>query len=279
MNMETPRPEDPAPATAEPVKGDAAAPPSPPGGANSINGTPWPPTAPPGAAYHAAHLPAAADAQPEPTPTEPEWPAPEPLTRSAASRRQQILTGVAVVAVIGALGFPLGWLWSSVAPWLPAQVSGGQLLYADPEGEQLAGGESWFILLSIGAGILFAVVAWFALRRFRGSVMVAALGIGSIVTGWIAWWYGHNIGLNHALDLARHAKDGAIIKIPPSLRIKQPGKVAFWHHLPYLGGDILYVAVAALAVYVAFVGFSASPSLHLRRTAPQTPPPMGPQAF
>ena len=181
--------------------------------------------------------------------------------------------GLGVAVVIGALGFPLGWLWSNVAPWLPVQVSGNELFYADPEGEQRAGAESWFILLSLGTGILLAVIVWFALRRFRGSIMVAALAIGSVATGWIAWWFGHNLGRTHALDVARTAKDGAILQFPPDLRIKSPGNVAHWHHLPYLGGVILYVALAAVAVYAILVGFSMSPSLIGRGRRPVPAPP------
>ena len=48
--------------------------------------------------------------------------------------------------------------------------------YADPEGEQRAAQEGWFIVLSIVAGILMAILVFFLLRRFRGSVTAAALG-------------------------------------------------------------------------------------------------------
>jgi hypothetical protein len=277
MNTETPMPDDPAPGTAEPSLWA-------PDGTGSVSGVSgngdtvsgaaaWPAVAPPGGPYNTGHLPAATDAGAAAA-----WQVPVEPTVPAVSRRAQILVGLAVAVVIGALGFPLGRLWSAVAPWLPAQLSGGNLYYADPEGEQLAGQESWFILLSIGTGILFALITWFALRRFRGPVTVAALALGSVATGWIAWWYGHNIGLAHARDVARHAKDGAIIKLPPALRIKSPGNVAFWHHIPYLGGVILYVAVAALVVYSILAYFNTSPSLEHRRTAQPSPAAADPTA-
>lgn len=190
------------------------------------------------------------------------------------SWRNRILIGAALAIVVAVLGFPLGWAWSTFAPWLPAQVSGNELLYADPEGEQRAAQESWFILLSLGLGIVLALLVWFGLRRFRGSVMVAALAIGSIATGWIAWWYGHNIGRTAAFAKARTAKDGALIKLPPDLRIKPAGNLGHWHGLPYLGGDLLYVAVGSVAVYVILVGFSSNPFLNRRRADKAQPQPV-----
>jgi len=185
----------------------------------------------------------------------------------AASLGARWIAGVVVAVVVALLGFPLGWLWSSVAPWLPVQVYDNALYYADPEGEQRAGAESWFIILSFGAGIVLAIIVWVVLRRFRGAIMAFGLGLGSVVTGWLAWRFGHTIGLGAARDAARRAKDGTILRYPPDLRIKSPGNVAHWHSIPYITGDVLYVAVAALGVYLLLVLVSVSPSLGLRRRA------------
>ena len=64
------------------------------------------------------------------------------------------LTALAVAAVIAVLGLPLGWIWSSFAPWLPGVIQSDGLFLQQPYGEQRAGQETWFILLSIGAGVL-----------------------------------------------------------------------------------------------------------------------------
>jgi len=252
VNTETPASEDPA---AHQPSAESA-----PAG--------WSPIMPSGAGYETGHLPAASDADFQKVwvvPTAPADPG-EPL-------KARLLVAAGVAVVVALLGFPLGWLWSSVAPWLPVRVSGNELFYAEPEGEQRAAAEGWFIVLSIGAGIVVALVVWFALRRFRGSLTIAGLAIGSTIAGWLAWRFGHNIGRSTANNLARHAKDGTLLKFPPDLRIKPVGNIGQWHGLPYLGGVLLYFAVAAVATYVLIVGFSSSSSLSLRRHR-ETPAPV-----
>jgi hypothetical protein len=145
------------------------------------------------------------------------------------------------------------------------------LFLQQPYGEQRAGQETWFILLSIGAGILFAIIAWVALRRFRGPLMVVALAVGGIAAGWIAWRFGHNIGRGHALAEARHGKIGQVVLIPPDLRIKQAGNIGLWHGwLPYLSGVLLYLAIAAIVTYLLIASFTANPTLVGRRRRPST---------
>jgi hypothetical protein len=153
-------------------------------------------------------------------------------------------------------------MWSAFAPWLPGVIESDGLFLQQPYGEQRAGQETWFILLSIGAGIVFAIVSWIALRRFRGPLMVAALAVGGIAAGWIAWRFGHNIGRGHALAEARHGKIGQVVLIPPDLRIKQAGNIGLWHgFLPYLSGVLLYLAIAAIGTYLLIASFTANPTL------------------
>jgi hypothetical protein len=208
-------------------------------------------------------------AYPTPAYPAPGYPTTAPATTMAAepepSWRTRGLVALAVAAVIAVLGFPLGWLWSSVAPWLPGVVEPDGLFLAQPYGEQRAGAETWYIMLSIGAGIIIAIVAWVALRRFRGPLMVAALAVGGIAASWLAWRFGHNIGRGHAREVAAHGKVGQIVLVPPDLRIKQPGNIAYWHRLPYLSGVLLYLAIAAILVYVLIACFTASPNLVARR--------------
>jgi hypothetical protein len=198
----------------------------------------------------------------EPGPWSP-YVAPTTLAVAARpSRKSKSLAALAVAVVVAVLGLPLGWMWSAFAPWLPGVIESDGLFLQQPYGEQRAGQETWFILLSIGAGILFAIIAWVGLRRFRGPLIVVALAVGGAAAGWIAWRFGHNIGRGHALAEARHGKIGQVVLIPPDLRIKQTGNIGLWHGwLPYLSGVLLYLAIAAIATYLLIASFTANPTL------------------
>jgi hypothetical protein len=199
--------------------------------------------------------------------------APGRVQAPAPPRRTRGLVALATAAVIAVLGLPLGWLWSSVAPWLPGVIESDGLFLAQPYGEQRAGQETWFMMLSIGAGIVIAIIAWLTLRRFRGALTVVALAVGGIGASWLAWRFGHNIGRGHALELARHGKIGQIVQVPPDLRIKQAGNIAFWHGLPYVSGALLYLAIAAIFVYVLIAAFTANAGLIPGRRDPEAAAP------
>jgi hypothetical protein len=187
-------------------------------------------------------------------------------TEPGPSAKTKSLTALAVAGGIAVLGLLLGWMWSALAPWLPGVVESDGVFLQQPYGEQRAGQETWFILLSIGAGIVFGIIAWVALRRFRGPLMVVALAVGGIAGGWIAWRFGHNIGRGHALAEARAGKIGQVVLIPPDLRIKQAGNIGLWHGwLPYLSGVLLYLAIAAIVTYLLIASFTSSPALVTRR--------------
>jgi hypothetical protein len=194
------------------------------------------------------------------------WPGyPGPGAPAAQRRRLGVEAAVALVAavVVAALGFPLGALWSALAPHAPALMTGDGPVYAQPEAEYLIGAEGWYVFLTLGAGILVAVLAWALLRRYRGALVLLALGLGGAGAGVLAFWYGHRIGLAHAKDLAAHAAPGTHFTLPVNLRVGQYG---LWHHwLPYARGDVLLLAIAAVLVYVLLAGFSPYPSLRRPR--------------
>ncbi|MBO0869420.1 MAG: hypothetical protein J2P15_12715, partial [Micromonosporaceae bacterium] len=178
---------------------------------------------------------------------------------SARPDRGEIIASLAVAVVVAVLGFPLGALWSSAAPWLPAVQGDNGPVYADPEGEQLIAAEGWYLIITVLAGIVFAVLAWMVLRRYRGALQMLALGVGSVAAGILAFWFGHHIGLAHARDLADHAPANTRFPIPPNLRVQQIG---LWHgFLPYAKGDVLALAIAAVLTYLVLAGFSPHPTL------------------
>jgi hypothetical protein len=170
-----------------------------------------------------------------------------------------LLVALGAAIAVAALGFPLGWLWSSVAPWTPVLKTTGRSVLAQPEQEQMIADEGWYVFLTLGAGVLVAVLAWVLLRRYRGVPMMIALALGAAGGGVLTWWFGHSIGLDHFRYLDRNAAVGTAFTVPVDLRVKQVG---LWHGwLPYARGDVLLFALATTVIYVLLAGFSAYPSL------------------
>jgi hypothetical protein len=208
---------------------------------------------------------------PEPVPASFPWQTYPGLDASGREPRQrlvEVLVALAAGVVVATLGFPLGLLWSALAPHAPALMTNDGAVYAEPEAEYLVGAEGWYVFLTVGAGVVVALLAWALLRRYRGVFVLLALGLGGVGAGVLAFWYGHRQGYAHAKDLVAHAAPGTHFSLPVNLRV---GQFGLWHHwLPYARGDVLFLAIAAVLVYLLLAGFSPYPSL--RR-------PRGPQSW
>jgi hypothetical protein len=211
-------------------------------------GAPWQPPEPglsgqPGApAIGRAYVPA------------PPFPTGEPLVRL-----REAVAALAVALLISLSGFPLGWLWSSIAPHTPVQMIPEGVVYSQPEQEQLIADEGWYLILTVLAGIVIASLAWALLRRYRGVPMALGLAVGGVIGGAVTAWFGHSIGNAHFRQLVAHAQAGTNFVAPVTLRVKQMG---WWHGvLPYARGDVLALAITALVVYLLLAAFSAFPSL------------------
>lgn len=162
------------------------------------------------------------------------------------------VVGFGLAVVVAALGLPLGALWSAIAPHIPATMTDQGPIYADPEGEQPVGGEGTYVFLTLGAGLVLAILAWVLLRRYRGVAVLLGLAVGGVGAGALAWWFGHRIGQTTA-------PVGTTFPAAVRLRVAHLG---LWHHwLPYARGDVLFLALAAVLMYVLLAGFSAYPSL------------------
>ncbi len=135
----------------------------------------------------------------------------------------------AVTAVAGAvLGVLLGLLWYWLAPRVMFQVSGNQILYMDPEGEQRAAADGVFALLALGAGVLSTVAA-FLLTRGRGGGIAVAVGlaVGGLAGSVAAWKLGAALG--PTADLQAHARqvgDGGTFSAP--LELGAHGALLVW---------------------------------------------------
>ena len=215
-----------------------------------------PPRPAPGTGYGSGYpQPAGPDAQWVIPP--PVFPGDEPGQRPRALVEAGV--GLAVAVTVAVLGFPLGALWSAIAPHTPAVMTSDGAFLADPEAEHRIADEGWYLILAIAAGVLVATLAWVLLRRYRGVAVLAGLAVGGAVGGVLAWWFGHNIGLAHAKALTQHAPVGTHFGLPVNLRVMNVG---LWHGwLPYATGDVLAIGITAALLYVLLSGFSAYPSL------------------
>jgi hypothetical protein len=162
------------------------------------------------------------------------------------------VVGLILAVAVAALGIPLGALWSAIAPHIPATMTDQGPIYADPEGEQPVGGEGTYVFLTLGAGIVLAILAWIVLRRYRGVAVLLGLALGGVGAGVVTWLFGHAIGRTSA-------PIGTTFPAAVRLRVAHLG---LWHHwLPYARGDVLFLALAAVLMYILLAGFSAYPSL------------------
>ncbi len=264
MSTPIPAPGEPGPGWAEPGPT-----PPPPGPVNGYQppGAPAGPGPAPGLGEHGIGAPVPGSTG--------EWtaPAPEETDPDRPRARVEWLVALGVAVVITLLGFPLGWLWSSVAPWTPVQMTSDGAVLAQPEQEQMVADEGWYLGITVVVGILVAVLAWLLLRRYRGVPMALALAVGSVGGGVVTWRFGRQIGLTHFRHLAEHAAVGTNFGKPVDLRVAHIG---LWQgFLPYARGDVLALAIAATIVYLLFVGFSPHPSLRASRHATAEDAPAG----
>ncbi|MER8182532.1 DUF2567 domain-containing protein [Kitasatospora sp. NPDC094015] len=176
------------------------------------------------------NTPAGADAGParDPYAPPPAGGPTEPAGRSAAALLSEGRVGALTFLACAVLGVLMGLLWFWLAPRVMFQVSGNQILYMDPEGEQRAGADAVFALLGLGAGLLTAVGA-FLLTRGRGGGIAVAVGLalGGLAGSVAAWQLGAALGPTS--DLPAHARqvgDGGTFSAP--LELGAHGALLVW---------------------------------------------------
>jgi hypothetical protein len=171
------------------------------------------------------------------------------------SLARSMTAALAVAVLVAVAGAGIGWLWAALAPRIAVIKAEQGFLYADSEPEQAVAGDGWFAILGAVAGLLFAVLAWYLLRRYRGPAILVGLTLGSLVGAVLAWWVGYKIGLAQ-FDQARGvAAIGARLNAPLGLRITDLNKDHLWTPMP--SGVAAIQALVAAAVYTIFAGFSA----------------------
>lgn len=154
--------------------------------------------------------------------------------RSGIQVRADLPAAGKALGAVAALGLPLGWVWSLLAP--PQVVSvlaspvGDELLIRplDGQSEQRFAAMGTFLLFGLAAGVLVGAALWMVRRR-RGPVLVVAGVLGSMVAAWIAMHAGVSLA-NWYYPLGPF-EPGAILVRPPVLEslwvvIAQPFAVA-----------------------------------------------------
>ncbi|MEW2591662.1 DUF2567 domain-containing protein [Micromonospora aurantiaca] len=192
----------------------------------------------------------------------------------ATRSRRPLLTALGVVALLTALGAPLGLLWAWAAPATPVRQTPAGTVYATTQPEQPIAADGWFSLLTLGFGVLAAIALWVLLRRRRGPAGLVAVTLGGLGAAVVAWQVGRRIGLSTFQRLVETAPPGTAFTKPVDLRA---GGVDWYGPLPVPHGNLLLAAFGAAVTYTLLAGWSRWPSL---RPEPEPdaawpPPPPG----
>jgi hypothetical protein len=212
-------------------------------------------------------------AYPEPWPADPALAGnggPVVSARRSGGRVGTLLAAVGTAVVVAGVGPLVGWLWADLSPRIPIIKVEGGFVYADAEPEQAVAADGWFAILGSATGVIFAVLAWVVLRRYRGVMMLAALAVGSLVTAALALWMGHKIGAADFAAIRDAAAVGDRLEAPLTLRITNMDADQWW--LPKPTGVAAVQALVAVFVYTCLAGFSSHADLRGRTPAPQPDP-------
>lgn len=197
-------------------------------------------------------------------------PEPVPAPKRDRNRRKELLLAAVVAVTLAALGLPLGLLWRVLAPRVEFVMTeqGPAPVQAEPEG--FVADDGWYVVLTLGVGILAAILVWLLLRRQRGPLILVGLVIGSVAGGVLTLWLGSHIGYEHYRDLVANAPVGTHIFRPPDVRSAEVG--LWFGFLPKVQGAVLLQAVGAATAYMMLASFHVEPDL---RRPDDVPPAVG----
>ena len=193
------------------------------------------------------------------------------VTAEPPRGRRTVLVPLLVALSTVALGVGVGLLWRVLAPRMPVRKLEQGFAYLEAQPEQPVAADGWFAFLGLAAGVLAALVAWFALRHRRGALVMAGLVLGSLVGGWLGWWLGVRLEFAAFEAVAASTPVGGRLEAPLSLGITQLNREHSWPvEVDSEGirlvanGVVIIQALAAAFVYTALAGFAADPDLRSR---------------
>lgn len=125
------------------------------------------------------------------------------------------------IAILAALGTVAGQVWARVAPRAPYVGTREGLRLADPATQALIAADGWFVVITGAAGLLCGIAAFAFARRVA---VLAGLGAGGLLAGYIAMWIGEGVRAGVPID------DGAATAAPQftGLGLTAQGALLTW---------------------------------------------------
>ncbi|KPI11905.1 Protein of unknown function DUF2567 [Actinobacteria bacterium OV450] len=211
-----------------------------------------------------------------PSPHEPPQPPAKPEGSSGITAGD-VRDGAAVALVTGAAGVLLGLLWAWLAPKTQYVSNGEAVFLRNTESEARIGTDGAFFLLSVGFGVLSAVLV-FLWRRRGGVPLVIGLAIGSGFAALVGWRLG--LWLGPSADVAAAAlKAGKGVPFDAPLQLLARGVLLVW---PMVAVAV-HLGLTALWTphdpdpYADPAGQEAYPPAHVHSTPPDPSAPQPPR--
>ena len=127
-------------------------------------------------------------------PVRPAWWENGPRWPGRAELRADLGPALRFAAVIALAGVPAGLLWWGLAPREDYRVvENGVEALGRTSAELPVADDGVLILVMAGLGLLAGIAAWL-LRRRRGVAVLAALALGTLLAGLLAWQLGELLG-------------------------------------------------------------------------------------
>jgi len=121
-------------------------------------------------------------------------PRPQDRWRGWAEVREDLPRAAVLLAGLAAAGVPTGLVWWALAPRARFRITeDGPAAIGSPSTEILFADDGVFVLVLAALGLLAGLAAWF-MRRHRGVALLVALGVGTALTGAVAWGVGGLLG-------------------------------------------------------------------------------------
>jgi hypothetical protein len=193
----------------------------------------------------------------------------EPVARvTPRDWAMEIAAAVAVAVALAGIGVALAYVWEAISPRTVLEMTADGAVYTEPNPEGYVAGESVYLLMTAGLGIVSPIVVWLVVRRRRGPILLAGLAVGSVAGATLMAWIGQRIGLEEYRDLLAGAPVGTRFEIPVKVYSAIIDLAGF-----KIQGAVLVQAMIAVAIYTFLAGFYPTASLRPERAVVHFMPP------